>query len=63
MRRTLKVRRTYLEAENIMTGKQIEVHDPAILAQARAVLDACRSPKEMQEPLSRRLQVFRSCFR
>lgn len=26
-----------------------EVHDPAILAQARAVLDACRSPKEMQE--------------
>ncbi len=27
----------------------VEVHDPAILAQARAVLDACRSPQEMQE--------------
>src|SRR5512142_466507 len=26
-----------------------EVHDPAILAQARAVLDACRSGKEMQD--------------
>lgn len=32
-----------------MTENQIEVHDPAILARARAVLDACRSPKEMQE--------------
>ena len=28
---------------------QIEVHDPDILANARAVLDACRSPQEMQE--------------
>src|SRR3954463_9025720 len=27
----------------------IEVHDPAILAQARAVLDACASPQAMQE--------------
>lgn len=26
-----------------------EVHDPEILAQARAVLDACTSPQEMQE--------------
>src|SRR5438105_8869030 len=28
---------------------QREVHDPDILANARAVLDACRSPQEMQE--------------
>ena len=28
---------------------QTEIHDPAILAHARAVLDACRSPEEMQE--------------
>src|SRR5258706_3172531 len=28
---------------------QFEVHDPAMLAQARAVLDACSSPEEMQE--------------
>src|SRR5437660_3427850 len=28
---------------------QLEVHDPAMLAQARAVLDACSSPQEMQE--------------
>src|SRR5216683_2328774 len=28
---------------------QLEVHDPDILANARAVLDACRSPEEMQE--------------
>src|SRR3989440_438142 len=28
---------------------QFEVHDPAILAQARAILDACSSPQEMQE--------------
>lgn len=27
----------------------VEVHDPAVLAQARAVLDACRSAREMQE--------------
>jgi glycine hydroxymethyltransferase len=27
---------------------QVEVHDPAILAQARSVLDACRTPLEMQ---------------
>src|SRR2546421_3940686 len=28
---------------------QFEVHDPDILANARAVLDACRTPQEMQE--------------
>src|SRR5258708_20027767 len=28
---------------------QFEVHDPEILAQARAVMDACHSPQEMQE--------------
>jgi glycine hydroxymethyltransferase len=28
--------------------QQIEVHDPTILASARAVLDACRTPQEMQ---------------
>ena len=27
----------------------IEVHDPALLAQARALLDACRSGEEMQQ--------------
>ena len=31
------------------TTNQTEVHDPAILAHAKAVLDACRSPEEMQE--------------
>lgn len=30
-------------------GTPVEVHDPAVLAQARAVLDACRSAREMQE--------------
>ena len=29
--------------------EQLEVHDPDILASARAVLDACRSPQQMQE--------------
>src|SRR5579864_1273454 len=29
--------------------EQLEVHDPDILANARAVLDACRSPQQMQE--------------
>jgi glycine hydroxymethyltransferase len=28
---------------------QLEVHDPDILAHARTILDACRSPQEMQE--------------
>src|SRR5437660_8612638 len=28
---------------------QFEVHDPGILAQAKAILDACSSPQEMQE--------------
>src|SRR6266849_8982750 len=31
------------------TTNQFEVHDPDILAQARAVLDACSSPQAMQE--------------
>ena len=31
------------------TPAQLEVHDPAILATARAILDACSSPQEMQE--------------
>src|SRR5713226_221495 len=30
-------------------GYQVEVHDPAILAHAKAVLEACHSPQEMQE--------------
>src|ERR1051326_8357323 len=33
---------------NDSTG-QFEVHDPAILAEARALLEACSSPEEMQE--------------
>src|SRR5437660_12156891 len=28
---------------------QLEVHDPAMLAKTRAILEACKSPKEMQE--------------
>src|SRR5512139_1489046 len=32
-----------------MSTELFEVHDPAILAGARAVLDACRSAKEMQD--------------
>jgi glycine hydroxymethyltransferase len=32
-----------------ITNSSLEVHDPEILAQARAVLDACRSGKEMQD--------------
>ncbi|HLJ36092.1 MAG TPA: aminotransferase class I/II-fold pyridoxal phosphate-dependent enzyme [Ktedonobacteraceae bacterium] len=31
------------------TTAQTEVHDPHILAQARVLLDACQSPREMQE--------------
>jgi len=31
------------------TTAQTEVHDPHILAQTRALLDACQSPREMQE--------------
>lgn len=31
------------------TVAQTEVHDPHILAQTRALLDACQSPREMQE--------------
>lgn len=30
-------------------SNDVEVHDPAILAQARAILDACHSAKEMQQ--------------
>jgi len=29
--------------------EQFEVHDPSILAHARSLLDACRSPQEMEE--------------
>jgi glycine hydroxymethyltransferase len=32
-----------------MTPNEVEVHDPQILAQARAVLDACGSVQEMQQ--------------
>src|SRR6266516_2537513 len=31
------------------TTNQVEVHDEAILSHARAIIDACRSPEEMQE--------------
>jgi glycine hydroxymethyltransferase len=31
------------------TTNQTEVHDPAILSHAKAILDACSSPQEMQE--------------
>ncbi len=31
------------------TQTKVEVHDPEILARAKAVLDACESPKDMQE--------------
>jgi hypothetical protein len=31
-----------------MSQTETEVHDPEILAQARAVLYVCRSPAEMQ---------------
>src|SRR5215472_139 len=34
-----------------LTPPTTEVHDPAVLAQARALLDACRSPAEMQETI------------
>src|SRR4030066_418774 len=32
-----------------ITDSSLEVHDPETLAQARAVLDTCRSGKEMQD--------------
>ncbi|MGQ0604072.1 MAG: serine hydroxymethyltransferase [Anaerolineales bacterium] len=32
-----------------MTDNTLEVHDPTILAQARAILEACQSAKEMQQ--------------
>jgi glycine hydroxymethyltransferase len=32
-----------------MNDQSFEVHDPSILARARRVLDACRSPQEMQQ--------------
>ena len=31
------------------TTNQVEVHDEAILSHARAIIDACSSPEEMQE--------------
>ena len=36
-----------LEVEG--TTNQVEVHDQAILSHAKAIIDACRSPQEMQE--------------
>jgi glycine hydroxymethyltransferase len=36
-------------ADTPITNSSLEVHDAEILAQARAVLDACRSGKEMQD--------------
>src|SRR6266705_4028747 len=36
-----------LEVEG--TTNQVEVHDQAILSHAKAIIDACRSPEEMQE--------------
>ena len=35
--------------ENRHLSAQKEVHDPSILAGARQLLDACRTPQEMQE--------------
>ncbi|HEY6286936.1 MAG TPA: aminotransferase class I/II-fold pyridoxal phosphate-dependent enzyme [Ktedonobacteraceae bacterium] len=35
--------------EVVGTTNQVEVHDQAILSHAKAVIDACRSPQEMQE--------------
>ena len=35
--------------ETNQTETYVEVHDPAILAQARELLDACQSAEEMQE--------------
>ena len=32
-----------------MVDQQFEVHDPAILAHARSILDACKSGAEMQQ--------------
>jgi glycine hydroxymethyltransferase len=34
-----------------LTPPTTEVHDPSVLAAARALLDACRSPAEMQETI------------
>ena len=36
-------------SEISMPESTVEVHDPEILARARAVLDACESGKEMQD--------------
>ncbi len=36
-------------ADTTSSNLSLEVHDPEILAQARAVLDTCRSGKEMQD--------------
>jgi len=33
----------------LMPQNEMEVHDPVVLAQARALLDACRSAEEMQQ--------------
>ena len=42
-----------LEVEG--TTNQVEVHDEAILSHARAIIDACSSPEEMQEAERQRL--------
>ena len=36
-------------SDSITTNSSFEVHDPEILAQARAMLNACRTGKEMQD--------------
>jgi glycine hydroxymethyltransferase len=36
-------------AEHMLSNDPIEVHDPAILSQARAILDACQTGAEMQQ--------------
>jgi glycine hydroxymethyltransferase len=35
--------------ENLVAQSSVEVHDPEILARARAVIEACTSPEQMQE--------------
>jgi glycine hydroxymethyltransferase len=39
----------FTSGDDPMSDTTFEVHDPAILADARAVLEACRSAKEMQD--------------
>jgi glycine hydroxymethyltransferase len=46
---TVKMKGNYSMLEVQGTTNQTEVHDPVILSHAKAVLDACRTPQEMQE--------------